>query len=140
MQNLFDSFLQCCVTQRLKNSRWHRIPNIINCIFLNLCQCNYVLTIYTVAFCKCNDLKIKKKVLFYYFKILMRGQRYQVFLDLEMPHSPVNERLGQYLVDMFYYLMKLIICTVNFHKMAVLLWLKCNIKLLLLIASLLMGV
>lgn len=31
-------------------------------------------------------------------RILMRGQRYRVFLDLEMPHSPVNERLGMFMV------------------------------------------
>ncbi|PFX30736.1 seipin-like isoform X1 [Stylophora pistillata] len=31
-------------------------------------------------------------------RILMRGQRYQVFLDLEMPHSPVNEKLGMFMV------------------------------------------
>jgi len=28
----------------------------------------------------------------------MRGQRYRVFLDLEMPHSSVNERLGMFMV------------------------------------------
>ncbi|KAJ7384657.1 Berardinelli-Seip congenital lipodystrophy 2 (seipin) [Desmophyllum pertusum] len=31
-------------------------------------------------------------------RTLMRGQRYQVFLDLEMPHSPVNEKLGMFMV------------------------------------------
>ncbi|XP_074630512.1 uncharacterized protein LOC141889202 [Acropora palmata] len=31
-------------------------------------------------------------------RTLMRGQRYRVLLDLEMPHSPVNERLGMFMV------------------------------------------
>ncbi|XP_031567158.1 seipin-like isoform X2 [Actinia tenebrosa] len=32
-------------------------------------------------------------------RILMRGQKYQVFLDLDMPYSPVNERLGMFMVN-----------------------------------------
>lgn len=31
-------------------------------------------------------------------RTLMRGQRYRVFLDLDMPYSPVNERLGMFMV------------------------------------------
>ena len=30
-----------------------------------------------------------------FFQMLMRGQAYKVFLDLEMPPSPTNERLGK---------------------------------------------
>ena len=34
-------------------------------------------------------------LLFPLFQMLMRGQKYQVFLDLEMPYSVVNEKLGR---------------------------------------------
>ncbi|EDO33269.1 predicted protein, partial [Nematostella vectensis] len=36
-------------------------------------------------------------------RILMRGLKYQVFLDLEMPHSPVNEKLGMFMVNVKFY-------------------------------------
>ncbi|XP_070569666.1 seipin-like isoform X1 [Ptychodera flava] len=36
-------------------------------------------------------------------QLLMRGQSYRIFVDLEMPQSPVNENLGMFMVKISFY-------------------------------------